>query len=148
MLSRMRQAGVCVRIGGYDSRRVLPRLVRNIRNIEIIEKETLIEQGVTNKKPFHQHRNTVERAGTTCSAMFRNCSAKPFSPERPVALAARALQRFARKTCSGMFRQRGNTANRAVARAPSSLQPFASDACSGCSGGWHPVTRACWVAAP
>lgn len=148
MLSRMRQAGVCVRIGGYDSRRVLPRLVRNIRNIEIIEKETLIEQGVTNRKPFRQHRNTVERAGTTCSAMFRNCSAKPFSPERPVDLAARALQRFARKTCSGMFRQRGNTANQAAAHVLPGLQPHLSDACSGCSGGVAPMTRAGEANAP
>src|SRR5690606_9878696 len=112
------------------------------------EKETLIKQGVNKKNLFRQYRNMVEHAGTTCSAMFRKCSGKPFSPEQAVALAPRGLQRFAEKTCSGMFRQCRNTTNHPAARVFTGVQAGSLEACSGCSGGAAPHTQVRTVFTP
>lgn len=142
MNSHVRHVGVCAPIGGFGCRRVWPQQVRNIRNIEIYEKETLKKQGVINKNLFRQYRNTVEHTGTTCSPMFRKCSAKPFSPEQPVARTGRGAQRFARKFCSGMFRQWRSEANQAAGHVAIGLTVFLPGARSGCSGGGTPMTHA------
>lgn len=144
----MRQVGVCVRIGRIGCRCVWPCLVRNIRNNEIKEKETLINHIDRTKNLFRHNRNTVEHAGTTCSTMFRKCSGKPFSPEQAVARAIRRLQQFARKTCSGMFRQRQNNLNPTGGRVVVGFQVLMPDACSGCSGGYAPHPHVCGVFTP